>query len=186
MPTVGSGPRELPAPPAPPAMIRFESARTPWPGFAAVTAKLPAPTPGVPRAVLVATVDQTERAELASLADVLDATLRARLRAAGPIDITGPGVSVVARQERVPDAIIGRATNADAIVRTKLRVVHDNEVRATLQVRPPRGGRATIVEARALLSQAPSVKALADSLAGPLARGAAAAIGGRDPRGATP
>jgi hypothetical protein len=175
----------VPLPPAPPG-DPADVVHSPWPGFAAVTARLRPPAPGVRRAALVATVDETDRADLGKLADLLDAALRTRLRAAGSVEVTNAGVAAVARHERVPDAVVARGTGADAVLRTKLRMGRDDEVRATLYVRASRTGPPAAVEARVPLSKAPTLSALADSLAGPLARGAAAALAGRDPRAATP
>jgi hypothetical protein len=174
----------LPAPPIPPAPGVV--IRTPWPGFTAITAKMQAPVPGARRAALVGTIDETGRADLSRLAPVLDAALRARLRGTSGYDVTGPDVAAVARAERVPDGVVLKLTGAEAVLRAKLRTTDDGDVRATLHVRGGRGGPSAVVDARVSLADVPSLGALADSLAAPLARGAAAALAGRDPRAGAP
>jgi hypothetical protein len=141
----------------------------------------------VQRAVLLATRDETGRPDLAPLVHVLDDRVRARVRAAGPFDVTDAGLGAVARRERVPDAVIVRATGARAVVRATMHMDGDDdgEVRVKMSVRPAGAGgagagRATLVEARVPVAKGKSVTALADSLAVPLARAVAAALG--DPR----
>jgi hypothetical protein len=194
---MGTMAREGPTPPAPPPApnppggaggsgeMTWMVPSTPWPGFTALTAKLPPVAPGARRAVLVGTLDETGRPELATLGDLLDASLRKRLRASGPYEVTNPAISAVTRHERVPDVIVLRGTGADAVLRAKLRRTGDDEVRAVLHIRDARGAP-TIIEARVPLAKGATLFALADSLAAPLARGAAAALAGRDPRAGTP
>jgi serine/threonine-protein kinase len=169
-----------PGPPGAPPDAGGHSASVPWPGFASVTSRLGAPTPGVRRAVLVGTVDETGRPELTHLAPLLEAALRKRIGAEGPFELTNSGVAVLARDERVPDAVIFDRTGAAAVFRTKLRVAGDDEVRATLYVRGGRPGAPRVIQARVPFDPAklPAKLAwLADSLAAPLARGAAGALG---------
>jgi hypothetical protein len=172
-----------PAPPIPPPGLVI---RTPWPGFTAITAKMPAPVPGARRAALVGTTDETGRSDLSRLGPVLDAALRARLRATAGYEVTGPEVAAVARAERVPDAVVLKLTGAEAVLRAKLRTTDDGAVRATLHVRGGRGAPPAAVEARVSLADVSSLGALADSLAAPLARGAAAALAARDARAGAP